>query len=47
MENDVDTEHLFEDTQFEIMEDEREKAKKNKLLGDFGKNFYGYVRLVN
>ena len=35
---------LLEEAEFEIIEDEREKVRKNQLLGDFGKNFHGYVR---
>ena len=35
---------LLEEAEFEILEDERETSKKNQLLGDFGRNFHGYIR---
>ena len=35
----------MDEAQFEFVEDEREQIRKQKLLGDFGKNFHGYIRL--
>lgn len=37
----------MDEAQFEFVEDEREQIRKQKLLGDFGKNFHGYIRLEN
>lgn len=40
--NDSDGE-IMDEAQFEFVEDEREQIRKQKLLGDFGKNFHGYI----
>ena len=29
---------------FNVYSDEKEKQKKQRLLGDFGRNFHGYIR---
>jgi len=34
---------LIEEAQADMLEDEKEKQKKQRLLGDFGRNFYGYI----
>jgi len=34
---------LIEEAQAELLEDEKEKQKKQRLLGDFGRNFHGYI----
>merc|ERR1711990_449973 len=34
---------LIEEAQAEMLEDEKEKFKKQRLLDDFGRNFHGYI----
>ena len=36
---------LFQRIYFKYL-DEKEKQKKQRLLGDFGRNFHGYIRWV-
>ena len=40
---DYERDALIQEAKAEIVDDEKEKIKKQSLLGDFGRNFHGYI----